>query len=274
VEWQDAGGTHACRITYTSGGRYSFLPECPAPLNSESGTIRITNGTYKVLSNNYNRPDSGTYRFLDSSRMLFTRHDNVQFLWVRVPAGTSRPPESEPVRQDRSYDSLIASARDYINRRGYRQALPLLEQAIAADPNRPEAYALQGYSYIYGLGDLNTGGTAYRKAYDLGGEITFFLRHDLFDGMFVQFRTGTLTVSRQRVSFRGDDGVNVFSSPSSGINEAKRNSRAFGVVRQIRARSPFHIKTGRGKQDNFNLAPTTNSPDQETDLILSFIGKD
>ena len=183
-----------------------------------------------------------------------------------------RPPQPPPQPPSNNYDNLLASANSYLSRRQYQQAIQVLQQAISADAERPEAYATMGFAYIYGLGDLNSGGRAYRTAYNNGGTITFYLKHDLFDGMFTQFRTGTLSVSRQRISFRGDDGVNVFSAPRSAIAEAKKNSGALGILRQVRARSPFHIKIGRDKKDNFNLAPTTSSPDQERDLILSFVG--
>ena len=195
---------------------------------------------------------------------------------VRVPngGGGQQPPQPPPQAPGNSYNDLLASAQTALSRRQPQQAIQLLQQATSADAERPEAYAMMGFAYIYGLGDLNSGGRAYRKAYDLGGEITFYLKHDLLDGMFTQYRTGTLHISRSRISFRGDDGVNVFSAPRSAISEAKKNSGAFGILRQVRARSPFHIKIGREKKDNFNLAPTTSSPDQERDLILSFIGKD
>ena len=116
-----------------------------------------------------------------------------------------------------------------------------------------------GYLFIYYDSDVNKGGHHYRKAYDLGGTISFRLLHDL--GVFRGNRQGTLEVSTERVLFRYDDGVEVFNTSQSSVREAKKN-------KLNRDEDWFHIETRR---DNYNLAPTSSSGPQEVDLIFSFL---
>lgn len=266
--WTDGNNRYACRAQLDADGQYAYLSSFHPSIGNEQGTMRILNGTFRILSSSTGRTDSGTYRVLSSDRLEMSSTVNrITTLWDRVPHQSAEP-QPTPAPLVVQHESLTEQAAEHLRNRQARLARPLLQQALEINPDDARAHALMGYLSIYYDGDINKGGRHYRKAYDLGGTINFRLLHDLGDGMFIRSRPGTLEVSRERVLFRGDDGVRVFNTSQSNIREAKKNSKLTGLLKRPRAKNSFHIRVGG---DNFNLAPTTSSVRQEVDLILSFM---
>ncbi len=231
--WTDGSNRYACRVSLQVDGQYAYLSDCHPSIGTEQGRMRVSKGTYRILSSTTGRADSGTYRVLSADRMEMSSgvYGNTS-LWDRVPQQSAEPQPS-PHQQDRQkpppappvvqHESLTEQAAKHLKNRQARRARPLLQQALEINPDDARAQALMGYLSIYYDGDINKGGRHYRKAYDLGGTINFRLLHDLGDGMFIRNRSGTLEVSRERVLFRGDDGVRVFNTSQSNIGEAKKN---------------------------------------------------
>ena len=276
--WTDGNNRYSCRVRLDADGHYAYLSGCHPSIGTEQGTMQISSGTYRILSNSTGRADSGTYRLLTADRLEMSSavYQNTT-LWDRVAQQYAEPrptPRADPRRRTPAplgaeHARLTQQASEHLRNRQAGLAHPLLQRALEINPDYARAHALMGYISIYYYdGDMNRGGRHYREAYDLGGTITFRLLHDLGDGMFIRNRSGTLEVSTERALFRGDDGVRVFNTSQSGIREAKKNSKITGLFKRPRAKNSFHIKVGG---DNYNLAPTTASGRQEVDLILSFL---
>ena len=275
--WTDGNNRYSCRVRLDADGHYAYLSGCHPSIGTEQGTMQVSNGTYRILSNSTGRADSGTYRLLNADRLEMSSavYQNTT-LWDRVPQQHAEPrptPRPDPRRrtpapQGGEHEKLTEQATEHLRNRQAGLARPLLQRALEINPDYARAHALMGYVSLYYNGDMNRGGRHYRKAYDLGGTINFRLLHDLGDAMFIRSRSGTLEVSRERALFRGDDGVRVFNTSRSSIREAKKNSKITSLFKRPRAKNSFHVKIG---QDNYNLAPTTASGRQEVDLILSFL---
>ncbi|MCW5982332.1 MAG: protein kinase [Bryobacteraceae bacterium] len=341
--WTDGTTQNECEVSYETDGKYSFVSGCPPALLQETGLIRISDGTFRIISNNSGRKDWGTYRIVEGSRLEMIAPNGTTTVWVRrAPAAPGPPEEFPPYRESGTADSgddtrrraarteppptgdfpprrepdteaarersdnrglprtgvtppriddpyvqppvsppvdntspaadtpaaLLKKAGELTRSRRANQALPMLQQVLSQEPNNAEAHANLGYIYLYNDGDVATAAAHYRKALDNGGTVSFHLKHDLGDGMFTRFRTGTLRLSKSRIAFTGDDGVPVFAGPLTNVAEAKLNSKVTRLLRGVRAPGSFHIKIGG---DNYNLAPMSNFHRQETDLILGLI---
>ncbi len=267
--WADGNNRYACRARLDVDGQYAYLSGCHPSIGNDQGMMRILDGTFRILSSSTGRTDSGTYRILSATRLEMSSTVNgLTTLWDRVPQQSAEP-QPTPHQQDRQqpppapqgpqHERLTEQADEHVRNGQALLARPLLQQALEISPDYARAHALMGYLFIYYDSDVNKGGHHYRKAYDLGGTISFRLLHDL--GVFRGNRQGTLEVSTERVLFRYDDGVEVFNTSQSSVREAKKN-------KLNRDEDWFHIETRR---DNYNLAPTSSSGPQEVDLIFSFL---
>jgi serine/threonine protein kinase len=166
------------------------------------------------------------------------------------------------------YDRMVASAEDMINNSQYAEAAAVLKQAIAANPNRPQAYNTLAKDELYFLHDP-AAFQHYTASLARGGSATFYVYHDHQNGEFMNYCSGWLTVSKGKVSFKADDTVHSF--PPAPIKEAKKN-RVFGRILSAQGKSlhAFHVRLMSGQ--NFNFGPSSQTPGPEADFILKSIG--
>ena len=169
-----------------------------------------------------------------------------------------------PVAPD--YDDLTDKAFAAMQANNTAMAIRLLQQAVAIDSSKPQAYGLLGFAELYGSRDILAADRSMRAAIERGGAAPFRVYHD-HDGLFNTFCQGSLFVSRTNVTYKADDGNHTFEASRTDIKEAKVNP-FMGV-----AYAAFHIKvntTAARKGDNYNFAPRTKQK-AEASLITSLI---
>jgi hypothetical protein len=179
------------------------------------------------------------------------------------PGGPGIPPVQGP-----TYESLTQQAAALMQRKDSRNAYGLLIQATEARPADPRAYNQLGVLLLYQVGNFAEARKYYEMAVARGGVATFHVSHDHGIGNFINRCSGTLNVSRGRVTFLGDNSMHNFDVPRAQVKEMKRNRSLFTIGAQ-RVTS-FRIRLEDGK--NFNLAPMSNFSEGERDLILSIAG--
>src|SRR5262249_1163088 len=142
-------------------------------------------------------------------------------------------------------------------------AVRFLQQAVALDSSRPQAYGLLGFAELYGIHDINAAERSMRAAIDRGGGAPFRVYHDP-DRLFKNFCQGSLVVSTRKVTFRAGEGNQRVGGNGQGIKEAKLNGF---VGAQFGA---FHLKVGAGKGETYNFAPY-NKQKSEANLVINLI---
>ena len=185
---------------------------------------------------------------------------------------TEAPPQLRPVRRRQTivprrpgpdYDDLTDKALAAMQANNTYGAIRLLQQAVALDSSKPQAYGLLGFAQLYGSKDIMAAERAMRAAIERGGGAPFRVYHD-HDKFFNTFCQGSLFVSKTNVTFRGDDGNHTFLANRPDIKEAKINGF---VGAQYGA---YHLKVGAGKGETYNFAPF-NKQKSEANLVLSLI---
>lgn len=164
------------------------------------------------------------------------------------------------------YDDLTDKAFAAMQANNTPMAIRLLQQAVAVDSSKPQAYGLLGFAELYGSRDILAAERSMRAAIERGGGAPFRVYHD-HDGLFNTFCQGSLFVSRTNVTYKADDGNHTFEASRADIKEAKVNP-FMGV-----AYAAFHIKvntTAARKGDNYNFAPRTKQK-AEASLIVNLI---
>jgi hypothetical protein len=164
------------------------------------------------------------------------------------------------------YDDLTDQATAAIRSSDAATAARLLEQAIRLDPAQPGAYALLGFTRLYGLRDAISAEQAMRAAIERDGSAPFRVFHDHRSGFFTDLCQGSLFITKSGVTFRADDGNHTFEAADADLSEAKLN-RAVG-----KNYGAFHleVRQANGKEKNFNFAPLTANR-EESLLILALI---
>ena len=180
------------------------------------------------------------------------------------PGGGAIPPGP----QTPSYESLTQQAAALMQRKDSRNAYGLLIQATEARPADPRAYNQLGELLLYQVGNFAEARKYYEMAVARGGVATFHVSHDHGIGNFINRCSGVLNVSRNRVTFQGDNSMHNFDVPRAQVKEMKKNRSLFTIGAQ-RVTS-FRIRLEDGK--NFNLSPMSNFSEGERDLILSLAG--
>ena len=181
------------------------------------------------------------------------------------PPSSTRPtaPASRPAPVGPNYDDLTDQALASMQANNTNGAIRVLQQAIALDASKPQAYGLLGFAQLYGSHDMVAAERSMRAAIERGGGAPFRVYHD-HDKFFNTFCQGSLFVSRTNVTFRADDGNHTFEARRPDIKEAKVNGF---VGAQYGA---YHLKVGSGKGETYNFAPF-NKQKSEANLVLSLI---
>jgi len=189
-----------------------------------------------------------------------------------ITAKASEPPPSQPgpshptgrpVPAGPDYDDLTDKALAAMQASNTNSAVRLLQQAIALDSSKPQAYGLLGFAQLYGNHDILAAERSMRAAIEHGGGAPFRVYHD-HDKLFNSFCQGSLFVSKSGVTFRADDGNHTFEASRADIKEAKINGF---VGAQYGA---YHLKVGAGKGETYNFAPH-NKQKSEATLVISLI---
>ena len=172
-------------------------------------------------------------------------------------------PVNRPVPAGPNYDDLTDQALAAMQANNTYGAIRVLQQAVALDASKPQAYGLMGFAQLYGSKDIVAAERSMRAAIERGGGAPFRVYHD-HDKFFNTFCQGSLFVSRTNVTFRADDGNHTFEARRPDIKEAKVNGF---VGAQYGA---YHLKVGAGKGETYNFAPF-NKQKSEANLVLSLI---
>ena len=189
-----------------------------------------------------------------------------------ITAKASEPPPSQPgpshptgrpAPAGPDYDDLTDRALAAMQASNTNSAIRLLQQAVALDSSKPQAYGLLGFAQLYGNHDILAAERSMRAAIEHGGGAPFRVYHD-HDKLFNSFCQGSLFVSKSGVTFRADDGNHTFEASRGDIKEAKINGF---VGAQYGA---YHLKVGAGKGETYNFAPH-NRQKSEATLVISLI---
>jgi len=183
-----------------------------------------------------------------------------------APAPTRPGPGRPAVPAGPDYDDLTDRAIAAMRANNTYVAITDLQQAIKLDSSKPQAYGLLGFAQLYGSHDILSAERSMRAAIERGGGAPFRVYHD-HDKLFNSYCAGSLFVSKNTVTFRGDDGNHTFEANRRDIKEAKINGF---VGAQYGA---FHLRVGSAssKGDNYNFAPATRQKG-ESNLIINLIG--
>lgn len=172
-------------------------------------------------------------------------------------------PAGRPVPAGPDYDDLTDKAVAAMQANNTNAAIRLLQQAVAVDSSKPQAYGLLGFAQLYGSKDILAAERSMRAAIERGGGAPFRVYHD-HDKFFNTFCQGSLFVTKSNVTFRADDGNHTFEATRRDIKETKLNGF---VGAQYGA---FHLKVGAGKTETYNFAPF-NRQKSEANLVISLI---
>ena len=142
------------------------------------------------------------------------------------------------------------------------QAAQLLQTAINLNAARPEAYQLMGIIELYGNHNFDEARRYMTAAIERGGDAVFRVYHDHANGSFNTYCIGSLYVSKNKVTYEADNGVDSYRANFAEIKEAKVNGL---LGKNLGA---FHIKINQGR--NYNFAPATKNV-TESQMIVGFI---
>jgi serine/threonine protein kinase len=169
----------------------------------------------------------------------------------------------------RGYDSMLAEAEAMIQNSQYSEAAALLTRAVQSNPARWQAYNSLAKVELYFLNKPTEAFGHYRAALARGGFASFYVQHDHGSEQFSTTCSGWLSVSRGKASFKADDTVHTFGS--APVKEAKKN-RLIGRIFSAQGKTmhAFHIRLMN--HQNFNFAPTSDTPNPEADFIVGIAG--
>jgi hypothetical protein len=153
------------------------------------------------------------------------------------------------------------------------RALSALQQIVAEEPGRPEAYEAMANIYQRKKA-FDQARDLFAKSLERGGKATFTVIHDHSGGLLESEADGwkstclgQLTIKATGVTFETPENNDRFSAGRAEIRDVGSN-RYFGS-----GIGGFHIKVRRDKNErNFNLAPQTKDK-VETKLITDLISK-
>jgi hypothetical protein len=150
--------------------------------------------------------------------------DNGEAAPNSQPKPTAQPASTRQSDAPReAYQELIDKAWSAYNASDYTSAVSLSQRAVSIERSRPDAYEIIGASQLYGMKDVGSAVNANRATVNYGGTAIFSVTHD-DDGMFQTYCQGTLSISRDSISFKSNDGRHSFSAASGEVKEAALNT--------------------------------------------------
>lgn len=169
-----------------------------------------------------------------------------------------------------TYDGLLSQAlQTYKNQRNPRAAISILEKAIAAAPEKPAAYQVLGFIYLYGLNDFAQAEKSMRQSISRGGSAVFRVFHD-DNGKFTGVCTGSLYISPTTVRYESDNNVHTFEALTSNVEKIKIDSLSTPTWK---THSIYKMNVRKSKDaGKFRFAPLTGEL-EESKMVERFVGK-
>ena len=179
------------------------------------------------------------------------------------------------------FQSLVDGAMDSYNRdvnanlpagsAGRLQAIQMLTEAAALQPNNPVAFQQLGFMTLYGTNNGFAAAEAnFKKAVELGGSAVFRVYHD-HNGTFSDTCNGSLYISKNAVRFESDDNKHTFDVKDEDIKNVKTNNSFIKAFQLKPGSYKIVLKNGDGSK-NFNFAPLTAN-NEESKIVIRLIGK-
>lgn len=173
-----------------------------------------------------------------------------------------------------SYEGLIGKAINiYESDRNAKEAIIVLNQAIAIEPNKYRAYQMMGYVLLYGQRKFKEAEANMQKAIELGGSAVFRVKHS-HDYNFLNSCSGSFYISRNNVRFEDDENVHTFQVKDSDIIKIETGNKWAGLLKlkggifNVVIRDKADIKD----KDKYQFSPLTGK-DDEAKMIIRLVGK-
>jgi hypothetical protein len=183
-----------------------------------------------------------------------------------IAAAQKKPPV-------KSYDDLIHQAvEEFDNQNNRYNSLEALQQAVRLSPNKPRAFQLLGYLFLYGFKNLPEAENNWKTAINNGGSAVIRVIHD-HNGTFTSTCEGSLYIARDSVRFESDNNRHTFETADRNIKKVEINSRFRRLV-QLKGGSFKIVLFDEEKDDDkkFSFAPLSGDT-KESEMIIRLIGK-
>ncbi|CAN5534286.1 hypothetical protein BH10ACI3_BH10ACI3_10960 [soil metagenome] len=185
------------------------------------------------------------------------------------PAAGKLPPVTTPASND--YNGLLNGAVNaYDISKNSQQAINLLQQAAAMQPNNPRAYQLLGFVSLYGTHDFDAAERYWKTSISLGGNAVLRVIHD-HDGSFLTSCQGSLYIAKNIVRFESDNNQHTFETTDSNIKKIEVNNKWLRLV-QLKGGSFKLVLKKEDGQSKYNFAPVSGKTD-DSKMIIRLIGK-
>jgi tetratricopeptide (TPR) repeat protein len=167
------------------------------------------------------------------------------------------------------YAELSAKGIAYLDQGRFNEALNAFEEIWEQDQTDPTIAENLAMAYLYADHDLNKARALSERAIQAGGKASFLVQHPhekvgFLSGDMVDFCTGRLSISRDRLVFTAKDQQHSFAVEKGQIKEIKAN-HVYGSKRGL-----YHIQTADKK--TYNFRPKTWS-EEEQQLILGLVNE-
>jgi hypothetical protein len=164
---------------------------------------------------------------------------------------------------------LTAKGIACIDQGRFNDALNALEEVWEQDQSDPAVAENLAMAYLYADHDLNKAKTLAERSIEAGGKASFLVQHPhekigFASGDMVEFCSGRLSISRERLLFTSKDEHHSFVVQKGELKEIKTN-HVYGSSRGM-----YHIRTADKK--TYNFRPRTWS-EEEQQLILQLVNK-
>jgi tetratricopeptide (TPR) repeat protein len=167
------------------------------------------------------------------------------------------------------FSELTAKGIAYIDQGRFNDALNALEEVWERDQSDPKVAENLAMAYLYTDHDLAKATALAERAIQGGGKASFLVQHPhekigFVSGDIVDFCTGRLSVSRERLVFTSRDERHSFVIEKGQLREMKAN-HVYGSSRGM-----YHIRTVDKK--NYNFRPRSWS-EEEQQLMLQLVNE-
>lgn len=174
----------------------------------------------------------------------------------------------------KTYEGLISQAVNiYESEKNAKEAISILNQAIALEPNKYRAYQMLGYVTLYGKRKYKDAENYMRKAMDLGGSAVFRVRH-AHDYTFSYTCSGSLYISNNNVRYEDDENNHTFQVKDSDIVRITTIGMWTGFLKfkkglfKIIIRDKADVKD----KDKYDFSAKSGKG-EEADMIVRLVGK-